>query len=136
MGIEDLSFEEWLNQVPESIRTERFWQLIAYQKALYLFGLIRPFAPGGVIGEHFDEDAADDGPGLETPLLAIGRDKPIRERHARRRLVRVAPEGLDEGLEVGALGPSGQHGSGREVAKLNFAGQQRLHGSRAAADVN
>jgi len=39
MGVQNLSFEAWLSQVPESIRTERYWQLTAYQKALYLFDL-------------------------------------------------------------------------------------------------
>ena len=39
MGVRDLSFETWLTQIPESIRIERYWQLTAYQKALYLFDL-------------------------------------------------------------------------------------------------
>ena len=39
MSMRDSSFESWLNQVPELIRTERYWQLTAYQKALYLFDL-------------------------------------------------------------------------------------------------
>ena len=39
MDAHDLSFDIWIKQVPELIRTERFWQLTAYQKALYLYDL-------------------------------------------------------------------------------------------------
>ena len=39
MGVQNLSFEAWLNQIPDAIRAERYWQLTAYQKALYLFDL-------------------------------------------------------------------------------------------------
>ncbi len=35
-----LTFEEWKLQVTETIRSENFWQMIAYQKALYLYELI------------------------------------------------------------------------------------------------
>ena len=34
------SFDEWKEQVPEVIRNERFWQWIAYPKALYLYDLL------------------------------------------------------------------------------------------------
>lgn len=34
------SFEEWQKTVPERIRSEKFWSLIAYQKALYLYDLL------------------------------------------------------------------------------------------------
>ncbi len=33
-------FEEWKAQVPAAILSERFWQLIGYQKALYLYDLV------------------------------------------------------------------------------------------------
>jgi hypothetical protein len=36
----ELVFEEWQKTVPESIRSEKFWLLIAYQKALYLYDLL------------------------------------------------------------------------------------------------
>jgi four helix bundle protein len=36
----ELSFEEWQKTVPEAIRAEKFWLLIAYQKALYLYDLL------------------------------------------------------------------------------------------------
>jgi four helix bundle protein len=36
----ELSFEEWQRTVPETIRAEKFWLLIAYQKALYLYDLL------------------------------------------------------------------------------------------------
>ena len=36
----ELSFEEWQRIVPEAIRAEKFWLLIAYQKALYLYDLL------------------------------------------------------------------------------------------------
>jgi four helix bundle protein len=35
-----LSFEDWKKGVPETIQSERYWQLIAYQKAIYLYDLI------------------------------------------------------------------------------------------------
>lgn len=34
------SFEQWQKSVPETIWSEKFWLLIAYQKALYLYDLI------------------------------------------------------------------------------------------------
>ncbi len=40
MEQQELSFEEWQKSVPETIRSEKFWLLIAYQKALYLYDLI------------------------------------------------------------------------------------------------
>ena len=36
----NFSFDEWKDQVPEAIRNERFWQWIAYPKALYLYDLL------------------------------------------------------------------------------------------------
>jgi four helix bundle protein len=36
----ELSFEEWQKSVPNTIRSEKFWLLIAYQKALYLYDLL------------------------------------------------------------------------------------------------
>jgi four helix bundle protein len=36
----ELNFEEWQKTVPETIRLEKFWSLIAYQKALYLYDLL------------------------------------------------------------------------------------------------
>jgi hypothetical protein len=36
----ELSFEEWHRTVPDAIRAEKFWLLIAYQKALYLYDLL------------------------------------------------------------------------------------------------
>lgn len=39
MNKETFPFEEWQKQVPDAIRSERFWQLAAYQKALYLYDL-------------------------------------------------------------------------------------------------
>lgn len=35
-----MAFEEWQETVPESIRSEKFWSLIAYQKSLYLYDLL------------------------------------------------------------------------------------------------
>lgn len=35
-----MTFEEWQKTVPETIRSEKFWLLIAYQKALYLYDLL------------------------------------------------------------------------------------------------
>ncbi|HLF73932.1 MAG TPA: four helix bundle protein [Anaerolineales bacterium] len=40
MEEKELSFEEWQKTIPEAIRSERFWSLIAYQKALYLYDLL------------------------------------------------------------------------------------------------
>jgi four helix bundle protein len=40
MEPKELKFEEWQKTVPNSIRAEKFWSLIAYQKALYLFDLL------------------------------------------------------------------------------------------------
>ncbi len=37
---ECLTYEEWQEQVPAAIVSERFWQLIAYRKALYLYDLV------------------------------------------------------------------------------------------------
>jgi four helix bundle protein len=36
----ELSFEAWQKTIPETIRSEKFWSLIAYQKALYLYELL------------------------------------------------------------------------------------------------
>lgn len=36
----ELNFDEWRRTVPEAIRAEKFWLLIAYQKALYLYDLL------------------------------------------------------------------------------------------------
>ena len=36
----ELIFEEWQKTVPNTIRSEKFWSLIAYQKALYLYDLL------------------------------------------------------------------------------------------------
>jgi four helix bundle protein len=33
------TFEDWKKGVPETIQSERYWPLIAYQKALYLYDL-------------------------------------------------------------------------------------------------
>ena len=40
MEQQELGFEEWQKTVPETIRSEKFWLLIAYQKALYLYDLL------------------------------------------------------------------------------------------------
>jgi four helix bundle protein len=40
MEEKELNFEEWQKTVPETIRLEKFWSLIAYQKALYLYDLL------------------------------------------------------------------------------------------------
>jgi len=40
MEQKDLNFEEWQKTVPDTIRAEKFWSLIAYQKALYLYDLL------------------------------------------------------------------------------------------------
>ena len=40
MDEKELSFEDWQKTVHESIRSEKFWSLIAYQKALYLYNLL------------------------------------------------------------------------------------------------
>ena len=40
MGTNELAFDEWQKTVPEKIRAEKFWSLIAYQKALYLYDLL------------------------------------------------------------------------------------------------
>jgi len=40
MKDQELNFEDWQKTVPESIRSEKFWSLIAYQKALYLYDLL------------------------------------------------------------------------------------------------
>jgi four helix bundle protein len=40
MDEKELAFEEWQKTVPDSIKSERFWSLIAYQKALYLYDLL------------------------------------------------------------------------------------------------
>lgn len=40
MDGKELQFEEWQKTVPDSIKSERFWSLIAYQKALYLYDLL------------------------------------------------------------------------------------------------
>jgi hypothetical protein len=40
MDGKELSFEIWQKTVPDTIRLEKFWSLIAYQKALYLYDLL------------------------------------------------------------------------------------------------
>ena len=40
MQQKELTFEEWQKTIPETIRSEKFWSLIAYQKALYLYDLL------------------------------------------------------------------------------------------------
>jgi hypothetical protein len=40
MDDKELSFEVWQKTVPNTIRSEKFWSLIAYQKALYLYDLL------------------------------------------------------------------------------------------------
>jgi len=40
MTEKELGFEEWQKTIPESIRSGKFWSLIAYQKALYLYELL------------------------------------------------------------------------------------------------
>jgi four helix bundle protein len=35
-----LTFPDWVLTVPEKIKSEKVWQLIAYQKALYLYDLL------------------------------------------------------------------------------------------------
>ena len=36
----ELTIEDWQKTIPASIRSEKFWLLIAYQKALYLYDLL------------------------------------------------------------------------------------------------
>jgi hypothetical protein len=33
------SYEEWLEQVPEGMRSEEMWQLYGYRKALFLYDI-------------------------------------------------------------------------------------------------
>jgi hypothetical protein len=40
MDEKELNFVEWQKTVPDTIRSEKFWSLIAYQKALYLYDLL------------------------------------------------------------------------------------------------
>ena len=40
MDNHELGFEEWQKEVSEKIRSEKFWSLTAYQKALYLYDLL------------------------------------------------------------------------------------------------
>lgn len=40
MEARELTFAEWQKTVPETIRSEKFWSLIAYQKGLYLYNLL------------------------------------------------------------------------------------------------
>jgi four helix bundle protein len=40
MNDKELNFEEWQKTVAETIRAEKFWSLLAYQKALYLYDLL------------------------------------------------------------------------------------------------
>ena len=40
MEEKELSFAEWQKTIPDTIRLEKFWSLIAYQKALYLYDLL------------------------------------------------------------------------------------------------
>lgn len=37
---ETITFEDWKANVPDTIRKEGYWQLTAYQKALYLYDLL------------------------------------------------------------------------------------------------
>lgn len=61
-----------------------------------LFGGLR-------VGEGLDEDAADDRAGLEAGLTRCFRIVPVRERHARRRLVDKAAQWPGENCEVGRV---------------------------------
>jgi hypothetical protein len=36
-----VDFEEWKESVPQSIRSEKFWSLVAHQKSLYFYDLLR-----------------------------------------------------------------------------------------------
>jgi len=40
MDEKEPNFVEWQKTVPEAIRSEKFWSLRAYQKALYLYDLL------------------------------------------------------------------------------------------------
>ena len=40
MDEKEPTFEDWQKTIPESIRSEKFWLLIAYQKALYMYELL------------------------------------------------------------------------------------------------
>lgn len=40
MDGKEMGFEEWKETVPATIRSEKFWTLIAYQKGLYLYDLL------------------------------------------------------------------------------------------------
>lgn len=40
MDERELTFDEWQETVPETIRAKKFWSLIAYQKGLYLYDLL------------------------------------------------------------------------------------------------
>jgi hypothetical protein len=40
MAEKELTFGEWQKTVPETLRSEKFWTLIAYQKGLYLYQLL------------------------------------------------------------------------------------------------
>ena len=40
MEEKELSFAEWQKTIPDTLRLEKFWSLIAYQKALYLYDLL------------------------------------------------------------------------------------------------
>ena len=40
MNEKEPTFEEWQRTVHETIRSEKYWSLIAYQKALYLYELL------------------------------------------------------------------------------------------------
>lgn len=40
MDDNEMSFEEWQQTVPATIRSEKFWTLTAYQKGLYLYDLL------------------------------------------------------------------------------------------------
>ncbi len=38
--MEDMGFEQWLAQVPGYVKGEKFWQVLAYQKGLFLYELL------------------------------------------------------------------------------------------------
>jgi len=40
MDGKEITFEEWQKTVSATIRSEKFWSLIAYQKGLYLYDLL------------------------------------------------------------------------------------------------
>ncbi len=53
MEEQELNFEEWQKTVPDTIRSEKFWLLIAYQKALYLYDYrAKAFYPQDTLGKR------------------------------------------------------------------------------------